>query len=60
VLLLQGDLLAGGALTDSDFGKASANSKRVSRVFFEGKGHQLHATQPERVASLINRFIADL
>ncbi len=60
VLLLQGDGSAGGALTDGDLVDAGGGSERVSRVFFEGKGHQLHATEPERVASCINRFVGGL
>ncbi len=58
VLLLQGDVRFGGALTGADADAAGAGCGRVSRGFFEGNGHQLHASAPERIAHLVNRFVA--
>ena len=58
VLLLQGDVGSGGALTSGDAEIAGVGGERVTSVFFEGQGHQLHATNPERVALLVNGFMA--
>lgn len=56
VLLLQGDMKFGGALSDGDaqsFASAVANCRHET---FPGSGHMLHWVQPERIAQLINTF----
>ena len=55
-ILLQADLEAGGALTDSDADRFSQLAHRCERVRFPGKGHQLHGTIPKEVAEIINQF----
>ena len=57
VLVLQGDARSGGALCAEDLEVAGGTAAQVTSIFFEGKGHQLHGTDPERISGLVNRFV---
>jgi pimeloyl-ACP methyl ester carboxylesterase len=56
VSLLQADPSAGGALLDSDAEFLTKTLVNCSLETFAGCGHLLHWLQPQRVASITNRF----
>lgn len=56
-LLLQADILAGGALTDEDARRIETGIRRCTRVHLSGAGHLIHWQQSEAVLRLVNRFV---
>jgi pimeloyl-ACP methyl ester carboxylesterase len=60
VLLLQGDPLAGGALTDADAAEAAELLPSCRQVRFPGVGHQLHRERPHAVLEALQEFATAL
>jgi len=56
ILLMQGDPATGAALTDEDVALARRVTADCRHVMVAGAPHQIHATQPEKVAALVNEF----
>jgi pimeloyl-ACP methyl ester carboxylesterase len=56
VVLMQGDVRSGGALTEEDVVTAGRSACGQERVFFEGGGHQLHWTHAAAVGAIVNRL----
>ena len=60
VLLLQGDLQCGAALTDLDADAAQAGCSRLRRIKFPTTSHLIHHEQPQAVLTAIDEFTSDL
>lgn len=59
LLLLQGDVRSGGALTDADAELAERALPQGRRVHFAGVGHQIHRTNPANVAAVVRQWARD-
>lgn len=57
VVLLQGEVTAGGALADADAEAFLNGCPEGERIRFDGQGHQLHGSIPRRIAEVVNRFL---
>lgn len=60
VLLLQGDMAAGGMMTDEDAGKLESRLPDCARVKLEGVGHLIHWTQIETTLRLLMAYLESL
>lgn len=59
VILLQGDPLAGGALSAEDARTAGAQSPGCETLFFAGQGHQLHWGAAAAIARRLQRLLEE-
>ncbi len=60
VLLLQGDMAAGGMMTDEDAGKLETRLSDCARVKLDGVGHLIHWTQIETTLRLLAGYLESL
>jgi pimeloyl-ACP methyl ester carboxylesterase len=60
VLLLQGDMAAGGMLTDGDAERLASRLPDCARIKLEGVGHLIHWTQTEATLRLLIAFLESL
>ena len=57
LLLLQGDELVGGMLTDADATQAVVNARDATRLKFAGAGHNLHMVRTQEVLNAVTAFL---
>lgn len=60
VLLLRGDVRAGGMLSDTDSDCLTRRAKHLISVSFPGVGHQIHQTDPAGMMRLVHPFLESL
>jgi len=56
-LLLQGDMSAGGAFTDSDVAHARKCAPLAQHQFFDGTGHQIHSNALDEFVVAVQQFV---
>ena len=57
VLLLQGDVSAGGAFTDADVALARKCAPLAQHLFFDGTGHQIHSNALDEFVVAVQQFV---
>jgi pimeloyl-ACP methyl ester carboxylesterase len=60
VLLLQGDMAAGGMLTDADAGRLESRLPDCTRIKLDGVGHLIHWSQIETTLRLVMAYLESL
>ena len=60
VLLLQGDVAAGGMLRDEDADRLAARLPDCTRIRLPGVGHLIHWTHTEATLRLVTAFLESL